>query len=128
MGPAHQHALTWHAYRAFESAALRPGHDFTWAWPLLGIADPAGTPRPGLAPVESAGLAAYHRDRLVLDSAQEGRRGGGGGAGPRGRAEDGGAAGAERGSARAAAEAARKAAEAAKKANGGGRGGNAADS
>eukprot|EP00973_Karenia_brevis_P040891 5657793-Karenia_brevis.AAC.1 len=50
---------------------MAEGHDLTWAWPLLGIEDPAGRPNPGLAPVEAAGLAAFHRDRLTLDAARQ---------------------------------------------------------
>jgi len=125
-GPAHQHALAWHAYRVFESGALRPGHDLTWAWPLLGIPDPAGAPRLGLAPVESAGLAAYHRDRLVLENSQDGGRGSGGGGRERQSGGGGGGGdGQDRAAARAAAEAAKKAASA-QRPKGDGKGGNPA--
>lgn len=80
-GGLHQHAFLYHAYRVFELAAAAEDHDVAWSWPLLGIDDPAGRPRAGLAPVESAGLAAFHRDELALaqSRASAGRRGRGGG-------------------------------------------------
>eukprot|EP00974_Lingulodinium_polyedra_P016467 1595457-Lingulodinium_polyedra.AAC.1 len=49
-GPQHQHAFLYHAYRVVEMAAATEGHDLAWGWPLLGIDDPGGQPRPGLAP------------------------------------------------------------------------------
>ena len=69
-GALHQHAFLYHAYRVVESAAVSEGHDLAWGWPLLGVDDPGGVPRGGLAPVERAGLAAYHRDRQALTAAQ----------------------------------------------------------
>ena len=89
-------------------------HDLEFGWPLLGLPDPCGVARAGLAPIESAGLAAFHRDRSALDAA---RRGGGRGAG---RGSGGNeleevADGAGRAAARAAAKAAARAAEQAKK-------------
>lgn len=111
-GLLHQHAFLYHAYRVVEAASINEGHDMGWAWPLLGIEDPGGRPRGGLAPVESAGLAAYHRDRLALDAARaagSGSKGGGKGKG----SGDEGAGASERAQAKAAAAAARKAAAAA---------------
>eukprot|EP00971_Amphidinium_carterae_P296090 5881307-Amphidinium_carterae.1 len=70
-GYAQQHALLWHIYRVLESAAVSERHDMSYAWPLLGIEDPGSRPRVGLAPIESAGLAAFHRDRLALAAAEE---------------------------------------------------------
>ena len=69
-GLEHQHAFLYHAYRVVEAAVLTEGHDLSWAWPLLGIPDPARGPEPGLAPVEAAGLAAFHRDRVALAAAR----------------------------------------------------------
>eukprot|EP00971_Amphidinium_carterae_P200783 3984350-Amphidinium_carterae.1 len=63
--------MLWHVYRVLESAAVSERHDMSYAWPLLGIEDPGSKPRLGLAPVESAGLAAFHRDRLALAAAEE---------------------------------------------------------
>lgn len=76
-GAAHQHAFLYHAYRVVESACLDGGHDMAWGWPLLGVDDPGGRPRGGLAPVEAATLAAFHRDRQTLDAARASAGGGG---------------------------------------------------
>ena len=110
-GLVHQHAFLYHAYRVVEAASVSEGHDMGWAWPLLGIEDPGGRPRGGLAPVESAGLAAYHRDRLALEAARAASGGKGGGRGKGSGEEDAGAV--ERAKAKAVAAAARKAAAAA---------------
>ena len=72
-GSAHQHALLWHVYRVIQSAALSETHDLEFGWPLLGLPDPWGVARPGLAPIKSAGLAAFRRDRSALDAARRGR-------------------------------------------------------
>lgn len=69
-GAQHQHAFLYHAYRVVELACLDEHHDLAWGWPMLGIDDPGGRPRGGLAPVESATLAAYHRDRNHLEAAR----------------------------------------------------------
>ena len=69
-GGLRQRALAWHTLRVFEVAAMTPGHDLGFAWPLLGVADPAGRPEPALSPVEAAGLAAVHRDRLAQEAAR----------------------------------------------------------
>ena len=69
-GGAHQHALLVHAYRVFESAAVSPTRDLTWAWPILGLDDPSTSRQPGFVPMENAALAAFHRDRLALATAQ----------------------------------------------------------
>jgi hypothetical protein len=107
----HQHAFLFHAYRVIEGAATSVEHDLSYAWPLLGIPDPGGRPRPGLAPVEAAGLAAYHRDRVALEAAQAagGKSRGKGKGGEEGEWHDQGAAGGER-RARAKAQAAAAAA------------------
>ena len=113
-GSVHQHALLWHMYRVIEPAALSETHDLEFGWPLLGLPDPFGVPRPGLAPIESAGLAAFHRDRSALDAARRGRgRMAGRGSGGNELEEVGDDAG--RAAARAAAKAAVRAAEQAKK-------------
>ena len=121
-GPMHQHAFLFHAYRVIEGAATSVEHDLSYAWPLLGIPDPGGRPRPGLAPVEAAGLAAYHRDRVALEAAQAagGKSRGKGKGGEEGEWHDQGAAGGERrarAKAQAAAAAANRGAE-----KGGGKG------
>ena len=110
----HQHALLWHMYRVVESAALSETRDLEFGWPLLGLPDSCGVARPGLAPIESAGLAAFHRDRSALDAARRGRgRGAGRGTGGNEIEEVGDGAG--RAAARAAAKAAAWAAEQARK-------------
>ena len=59
------------------SRSLRNAGPRVWVAP-----DPCGLARPGLAPIESAGLAAFHRDRSALDAARRGRgRGAGRGTG-----------------------------------------------
>lgn len=70
-GPLHQHAMMIHIYRVLESTALSSG-DSAYAWPLLGLDDPAGRPAPGLAPIEAAGLAAYHKEQAALEAARAG--------------------------------------------------------
>jgi hypothetical protein len=113
-GGLHQHAFLYHAYRVVEGAVNSDGHDLGWAWPLLGIEDPGGRPLGGLAPVEAAGLAAYHRDRIALDTARgvgAQRRSPGGGSGEHGDDGGGGGSAAARAKAKAAAAAARKAGE-----------------
>ena len=70
--------------------------------------------RPGLAPIESAGLAAFYRDRSALDAARRGR-GRGAGRGSGGNELEEAWDGAGRAAARAAAKAAARAAEQVKK-------------
>ena len=107
-GSVHQHALLWHMYRVIGSAVLSETHDLEFGWPLLGLPDPCGVARPGLAPIESAGVAAFHRDRSALDAARRGRgRGAGRGSGGNELEEVGDGAG--RAAARAAAKAAARA-------------------
>lgn len=105
--------MTWaglflyHASRVVELACLDGSHDLSWGWPLLGIDDPGGRPRSGLAPVEAATLTAFHRDRQSLDAARSavgqagGRSAGEGG----GRDSGGGSAGKGQGGGTQAAEA-----------------------
>ena len=84
------------------SRPLRDTRRRVWV-ATAGLPDPCGVARPGLAPIESAGLAAFHRDRSTLVAARRGR---GRGAG-RGSGGNGGG----RAAARAAAKAAARAAE-----------------
>ena len=74
-----QHAFLYQCYRVCELACLEDGHELEFGWPLLGIDDPGGRARSGLAPAEAATLAAWHRDRQHLDQARG--MGGGKGAG-----------------------------------------------
>ena len=55
-GSVHQHALLWHMYRVVESAALSETRDLEFGWPLLGLPDPCGVARPGLAPIRTGCL------------------------------------------------------------------------
>ena len=114
-GSVHQHTLLWRMNRVVESAALSETRDLEFGWPLLGLPDPCGVARSGLPPIESAGLAAFHRDRSALDAARRGR-GRGAGRGSGGERDRGGVgAGAGRAAARAAAKAAARVAEEARK-------------
>ena len=94
--PEHAEAFLWHALRVLEVTAMDPDRDMAYAWPLLGIEDPGGRAAPAMPPVESAALAAWHRDAASLANARAlarrgpGRRGDeGDGAGAAGAGGDG---------------------------------------
>ena len=57
-------------YSVLQSAAQSESKDLSWAWPLLGIPDPAGRVGETLAPLEGAALAAYHRDQQSLEASR----------------------------------------------------------
>ena len=78
-GAVVQRAFLWHAYRVLELAAVSEGHDLAYGWPLLGIPDPGGNRRLGVAPVGQASLASFHREQQVLGQQMGYGRGKGGG-------------------------------------------------
>ena len=57
-------------YSVLQSAAQSENKDLSWAWPLLGIPDPAGRVTEPLAPLEGAALAAFHRDQQSLEASR----------------------------------------------------------
>ena len=65
-----QHAFLVQALSVLESASKDPDHDLAWSWPLLGVVDPDGPPRPHLAPAEAHAIAAFHRDESSLLAAR----------------------------------------------------------
>ena len=69
-GGAQTLAFMWHAFCVVEVAAAHESRDLGCAWPLLGIPDPAGRPRLGLAPTEAAFLIAFHRESLAIEQAR----------------------------------------------------------
>ena len=68
-GFQHQHAFYIQVLKWLETTILTGG-DSSHAWPLLGVADPAGVPAPALAPLESQGLAAFHKEQRELREAR----------------------------------------------------------
>ena len=62
--------MAWHALDVFVEAGLSADHNLGYAWPLLGVSDPAGRPEPHFAPIVAAGLAAVHREQAAADSAR----------------------------------------------------------
>jgi len=65
-----QHAFLVQALSVLEAAAKDPEHDVAWSWPLLGVVDPDGPPRPHLVPAEAHAIAAFHRDESSLVTAR----------------------------------------------------------
>ena len=76
-------AFLTNCYKAAHAAALHPNREWTYGWPLTGLEEPLAPPRPAYTPHEHAALAAFHRDRAVLEKAlgvdEPTGRGGGGG-------------------------------------------------
>ena len=75
-GLEQQHAMLLHAYKVLEATARDPAHEMHWAWPVLGISDPAGKRTSNWAPGEAAALVAFHRDEAALEESKRKLAGG----------------------------------------------------
>jgi hypothetical protein len=69
-GAAAEHAFLLQSMKVLKDAAESEKKDLGYAWPLLGIPDPATTVRPFWTPSERVALASYHRDESTLAAAR----------------------------------------------------------
>jgi len=97
-------ALAHQCYKVTEDTINHPQHAWSWSWPLTGLPSPVKRQEASWTSTEKAALAAFHRERYVLASAQKkfhqegGQDGGGGGGGqPKGEGKGKGGKGKRRG-------------------------------
>ena len=69
-GLERHHAMLCQIYRILESAAKDSGHDLTWGWPWLGLADPDAGPDIRRLPAEASAVIAWNREAAALETAK----------------------------------------------------------
>jgi hypothetical protein len=67
----HVVAVAHQCFKVTEDTIHHPQHSWNWSWPLLGIPSPVKREEASWTSTEKSAIAAFHRDKFVLENAQK---------------------------------------------------------